>query len=52
MWAGAGGSLAFVDPEAGVSFAYVMNDLRFELTGVAPSDALVAAAHQAVARAV
>src|SRR5258708_18338153 len=28
--AGAGGALAFADPHTGISFAYVMNDLRFD----------------------
>jgi CubicO group peptidase (beta-lactamase class C family) len=30
---GAGGSLAFVDPEPGISFAYVTNRMRFDATG-------------------
>ncbi len=34
--AGAGGSLAFADPDTGISFAYVMNDLRFDARGRPP----------------
>jgi CubicO group peptidase (beta-lactamase class C family) len=30
--AGAGGSLAFGDPDPGIAFAYVMNDLRFDVS--------------------
>ncbi|HEX5615896.1 MAG TPA: serine hydrolase domain-containing protein [Acidimicrobiia bacterium] len=44
--AGAGGSLAFADPDVGISFAYVMNDLRFEATGDPRSESLVAAAYR------
>ncbi len=30
---GAGGSIAFADPDARISFAYVMNEMRFDITG-------------------
>jgi CubicO group peptidase (beta-lactamase class C family) len=46
--AGAGGSLAFVDPDAGFAFAYVMNDMRFDLTGDPRSESLVEATYRAV----
>jgi CubicO group peptidase (beta-lactamase class C family) len=42
--AGAGGSLAFADPDSGMAFAYVMNDLRFDVTGDPRSETLVRAA--------
>jgi CubicO group peptidase (beta-lactamase class C family) len=45
--AGAGGSLAFADPETGVAFGYVMNDLRFDNTGDPRSQTLVQAARGA-----
>lgn len=45
---GAGGSLAFVDPAAGISFAYVMNDLRFDLNGDPRSDGLIRATYEAI----
>ena len=48
--AGAGGSLAFADPETGVAFGYVMNDLRFDTTEGDPrSETLVRAVYEAVA---
>ena len=46
--AGAGGSLAFADPESGLAFGYVMNDLRFDATGDPRSETLVRAARAAV----
>lgn len=45
---GAGGSLAFADPHSGLSFAYVMNDLRFDLSGDPRSDSLLAALYTAL----
>jgi CubicO group peptidase (beta-lactamase class C family) len=46
--AGAGGSLAFADPEAGIGFAYVMNEMRFGPEVDARSAALVEAVYRAV----
>ena len=50
--AGAGGSLAFADPETGVAFGYVMNDLRFDPSGEGDprSETLVRAVYEVVAR--
>jgi CubicO group peptidase (beta-lactamase class C family) len=42
---GAGGSVSFADPEADLAFAYVMNDLRFEMDGDPRGESLVAAAY-------
>ncbi|MGO9876479.1 MAG: serine hydrolase domain-containing protein [Acidimicrobiia bacterium] len=39
--AGAGGSLSFADPDAGLAFGYVMNDLRFDPNGDPRSEELV-----------
>jgi CubicO group peptidase (beta-lactamase class C family) len=44
--AGAGGSLAFGDPDRRIAFGYVMNDLRFDPTGDPRSEALVEAVYQ------
>ena len=45
--AGAGGSLAFGDPDTGISFAYVMNDLRFDMNEGDPrSEELVRAVYR------
>jgi CubicO group peptidase (beta-lactamase class C family) len=46
--AGAGGSLAFADPETGVSFGYVMNDLRFDPKGDPRSEQLVRAVYSCI----
>ncbi len=48
--AGAGGSLAFADPDAGLAFGYVMNELRFDPKGDARSEELVRAAYAAADR--
>jgi len=49
--AGAGGSLAFADPDTGVSFAYVMNDLRFDANEGDPrSEELVRALYRVLER--
>jgi CubicO group peptidase (beta-lactamase class C family) len=42
--AGAGGSLALADPESGIAFGYVANDLRFDATGDPRSETLMRAA--------
>lgn len=46
--AGAGGSLAFADPETGLAFGYVMNDLRFDANGDPRSEELVKAAYRSL----
>lgn len=46
--AGAGGSLAWVDPATGVSFAYVTNTLRFDPKGDPRSETLVRAVRSSV----
>lgn len=46
--AGAGGSLAFADPDTGLAFAYVMNDLRFDPAGDPRSEELVRAVYRAL----
>ena len=46
--AGAGGALAFADPERRVAFAYVMNDLRFDPAGDPRSEELVRAVYAAL----
>lgn len=48
--AGAGGSLAFADPEAGVGFAYVMNQMQQGLAADARPASLVAALKEAIDR--
>jgi CubicO group peptidase (beta-lactamase class C family) len=44
--AGAGGSLAFADPDTGIALAYVMNDLRFDPSGDPRSEELVRAVYR------
>jgi CubicO group peptidase (beta-lactamase class C family) len=44
--AGAGGSLAFADPDRGLAFGYVMNDLRFDPAGDPRSEELVRAVYR------
>jgi len=43
---GAGGSLGFADPEAGIAFGYVMNQMRFDPTGDPRSAGLVEALYR------
>ncbi len=45
---GAGGSLAYADPETGIAFAYVMNEMRMELGHDARREALVEALNDVV----
>jgi len=42
---GAGGSLGFANPEAGVSFAYVMNQMQINLSGDPRTQSLLEALH-------
>ena len=46
--AGAGGSLAFADPDARFGFGYVMNDLRFDANGDPRSEELVKAVYRSL----
>src|SRR5262245_13607599 len=46
--AGAGGSVGFADPEAGIGFGYVMNRMMTNLSGDPRSTGLVAAAYEAL----
>ena len=46
--AGAGGSLSFADPAAGVGFGYVMNDLRFDPKGDPRNEELVRAVYRSL----
>jgi len=43
---GAGGSLGFADPEAGIAFGYVMNQMRFDPSGDPRSAGLVEAVYR------
>lgn len=45
---GAGGSLAFADPDSGVAFAYVMNQMQLGLTGDRRTETLVAALYDSL----
>ena len=47
--AGAGGSLAFADPDAGLAFGYVMNQMQLGMTGDARTQTLVDAVYRLVA---
>jgi CubicO group peptidase (beta-lactamase class C family) len=46
--AGAGGSLAFADPEAGLAFGYVMNQMQLGMTGDQRTATLVAATYSSL----
>jgi CubicO group peptidase (beta-lactamase class C family) len=43
---GAGGSVSFADPDAGLAFAYAMNDLRFDANGDPRGESLARAAYR------
>ncbi len=46
---GAGGSVAFADPDSGIAFAYVMNQMQMRLTGDDRSRRLIQALYSALA---
>jgi len=46
---GAGGSLGLADPERGLAFGYVMNQMQFGLTGDPRSETLLRAVYDAIA---
>jgi CubicO group peptidase (beta-lactamase class C family) len=46
--AGAGGSLAFADPDAGLGFGYVMNQMQLGMTGDRRTETLVAATYSSL----
>jgi CubicO group peptidase (beta-lactamase class C family) len=46
--AGAGGSLAFADSEAGLAFGYVMNQMQLGMTGDQRTATLVAATYSSL----
>jgi len=48
---GAGGATAFADPDAGIAFSYVMNDMRFDPKGDPRSNGLVGATYRAISAA-
>jgi CubicO group peptidase (beta-lactamase class C family) len=45
---GAGGSLGFADPEAGLAFGYVMNQMRFDMQGDPRAASLVQATYESL----
>lgn len=45
---GAGGALAFADPEAGIAFGYVPNQMKMGMTGDERSEALTSALYRAL----
>ena len=45
---GAGGSLGFADPDEGLGFGYVMNQMSFDAAGDPRSTALVAALYDSL----
>lgn len=46
---GAGGAVAFADPDAQISFAYIMNAMQFKLDGDPRSASLIEAVYRALA---
>ena len=46
LYSGAGGSLAFCDPDRGLAFGYVMNQMQMTMLQDPRGEALVAAAYR------